>query len=64
MKDPRHNCVDCGAYKLTDSGMRHWYVCNMIGRMINGDESGNHSRDQCWHPAGTIPVIGERDECV
>ena len=55
-------CRLCGAFKLTDGGMRHWLACNMIGRFINGDESGIHSMKQCWHPAGSIPVIGERDE--
>jgi len=58
------DCRDCGAYrferKAGEGTMRTWTMCNKIGNLLG--KNILPTLQQCFHPSGTILVIGEKDE--
>ena len=57
-------CESCCAYRQAShfSGgfRRDWLVCNRVTDLMELPEA--HHIEACFHPAGTILVIKERDE--
>ena len=61
----KNGCQFCGGYRegivlSTDLGLRD--LLSRYNRVCDWIEKEIRSVLACWHPIGSIPVIGERDE--